>query len=188
MARFRYFLLYKPFGVVSQFTAPVAGKRTLGELHDFPKDVYPVGRLDEDSEGLLILTNDPSINARYLGQGIEKEYYAQVEGVPESRALDQLRKGVTIRVRKKDHHTLPAQARLLEPAPDLPPRDPPIRFRKTVPDSWISLSIREGKNRQVRKMTAKVGHPCLRLVRVRLGKIELGNLEVGEVKEVTKLP
>ena len=184
---FRYYLVYKPFGMVSQFTAPVEGKRTLGELFDFPKDVYPVGRLDEDSEGLLILTNDPALNQRLLGQGVEKEYFVQVEGIPEESALAQLRAGVTIRVRKKDHHTLPADVERVEPTPDLPPRDPPIRFRKTVPDCWISLTIREGKNRQVRKMTAKVGHPCLRLVRVRVGEIELGRMQVGEVQEVKSI-
>lgn len=184
MAKYRSFLIYKPYGVLSQFTAPVEGKRTLGELYDFPKDVYPIGRLDEDSEGLLLLTNDPRMNQKLLGQGIEKEYYVQVEGIPDEAALQPLREGVTIRVRKKDHHTLPAKVRRLDPEPDLPPREPPIRFRKSVPDCWISLTLREGKNRQVRKMTAAVGYPCLRLVRWRVGHWTLGDMQVGEVREV----
>ena len=120
MPRYRYFLVYKPFQVLSQFTDPVGGKRTLGELYDFPKDVYPVGRLDEDSEGLLLLTNDPRLNQKLLGQGVEKEYYVQVEGIPTDEALQQLRAGVDIRVRKKHHHTLPAKVRRLDPAPELP--------------------------------------------------------------------
>lgn len=184
MQRFRYFLVYKPFQMLSQFTDPVGGKRTLGELHDFPKDVYPVGRLDEDSEGLLLLTSDPSQNQFWLGQGIEKEYYAQVEGIPTPEAMAELQSGVDIRIRKKTHRTLPAQAHIIEPTPNLPPREPPIRYRKNVPDTWISLTLREGKNRQVRRMTAKVGFPTLRLVRWRMGKHTIAGMQPGEVREL----
>jgi len=179
----RSYLIYKPYGVVSQFTAPVPGKRTLGELFDFPPDVYPVGRLDETSEGLLILTNDARQNQRLLGQQIEKEYWVQVEGVPDEAALAQLRQGVDIRIKQKAYRTLPAEVRRLgEPA--LPPRDPPIRQRKSIPESWLSLCIREGKNRQVRRMTAAVGYPTLRLVRWRLAQMTIEGMQPGEVREV----
>lgn len=183
--KYRYFLIYKPFGVLSQFTDPVGGKRTLGDLYDFPKRVYPVGRLDEDSEGLLLLTDDPRANARVLNQGIEKEYYVQVEGIPSEGALDALRRGIRIRIKKRDFDTQPADASRFEFPPELPDRDPPIRYRKTVSDSWISLTLREGKNRQVRKMTAKIGFPTLRLVRFRIGNLILGEMKVGEVLDLT---
>ncbi|MEM7656732.1 MAG: pseudouridine synthase [Bacteroidota bacterium] len=178
------FLIYKPYGVLSQFSDPVGNKRTLGELHAFPKDVYPVGRLDEQSEGLLILSNEARLNQLLLGQGVEKEYWAEVEGEPTEEALDALRKGVDIRVRKKPYHTRPAVVSRISGEPDLPPRDPPIRFRQNIPTSWLSLSIREGKNRQVRKMTAKVGFPTLRLVRWRIGSFTLAGMSVGEVRPI----
>jgi 23S rRNA pseudouridine2457 synthase len=192
---YRYFLIYKPYGMLSQFTSDDPAKRTLGELYDFPKDVYPVGRLDEDSEGLLILTNDPRMNAELLGGRVDKEYWVQVEGMaganyvpgtpfPTEGALEKLRKGVDITVRKKRHYTLPAVVRRLDPAPALPARVPPIRVRLTVPDGWISITIREGKNRQVRKMTAAVGYPTLRLVRWRLGEWTIKGMVPGEVREV----
>lgn len=180
----RSYLLYKPYGVLSQFTAPVEGKRTLAECHAFPTDVYPVGRLDETSEGLLILTNDSRQNQRLLGQGIEKEYWVQVEGIPDEAALERLRKGIDIRLKKQIYRTRPAQVRRLD-EPDLPPRDPPIRVRKTVPDTWLSLCLREGKNRQVRRMTAAVGHPTLRLVRWRLADFTVEGMQPGEVREIT---
>lgn len=182
--RYRYFLVYKPFGVLSQFTDPVGGKRTLGDLFAFPRDVYPIGRLDEDSEGLLLLTSDPRQNKHWLGQNIEKEYWVQVEGIPTPEALAQLRKGVQIRIKKKTHLTIPAGADLLNDPSQVPPRDPPIRFRKTVPDTWITLTLREGKNRQVRRMTAAVGFPTLRLIRFRIGHFDISGMSPGEVKEV----
>jgi 23S rRNA pseudouridine2457 synthase len=181
---YRYFLIYKPYGMLSQFSSTEPGKRTLGELYDFPKDVYPVGRLDEDSEGLLLLTNDPRMNAALLGEKVEKEYWVQVEGIPTEGALEKLRRGVDITVRKKRHYTLPAVVRRLEPAPDLPPRVPPIRVRLTIPDVWLSITITEGKNRQVRKMTAAVGYPTLRLIRWRLGEWTIRGMGVGEVREM----
>lgn len=177
------FLVFKPFGVVSQFSEPVPGKQTLGMLHAFPKNVYPVGRLDEDSEGLLILTNDKRQNQRLLGQQVEKEYWVQVEGIPTEEALDQLRNGIEIRVKKKNHHTLPATVSMMAD-PELLPRIPPIRVRKNIPDCWIRLIIREGKNRQVRKMTAAIGFPTLRLVRWRVGPFSLEGMAAGDVKKI----
>jgi len=180
-SKFRYYLLHKPYGVLSQFTDS-QGRKTLGDLFRFPKDVYPVGRLDFDSEGLLLLTNDKQLTDSLLHpkSKLEKEYFVQVEGIPNEEALIQLRSGVIIEGKR----TLPAKANVIE-APNFPDRVPPIRERKTIPTSWISLSIIEGRNRQVRKMTAKVGYPTLRLVRVRIGNFVLGKLASGEVKEFT---
>ena len=169
---------HKPYGVLSQFT-PEAGSawRTLAEF-GFPKGVYPVGRLDADSEGLLLLSDEPVLNARLLRpeQAHAREYWAQVERVPTDDALRELARGVLVQGRR----TLPCRVRRLEPPPDLSPRDPPIRARKNVPDCWLALELTEGKNRQVRRMTATVGHPTLRLVRVRIGGLELGDLPAGE--------
>lgn len=184
MPRYRYFLLYKPYMVLCQFS-PEAGKRTLADVYDFPKDVYPVGRLDEDSEGLLLLTNDPRANARLLGTGIEKEYYAQVEGAPTDAQLAPLRTGVEIRVKKEHYFTLPASARVLTAEPELPPRNPPIRYRAAIPATWISLTLREGKNRQVRRMTAQIGFPTLRLVRWRFGEWTVAGMKSGDVREMS---
>lgn len=183
-----YFVLYKPFGVLSQFTREAPKHRVLSDVYNFTKDVYPVGRLDQDSEGLLLLTNDGSLNKRLLDPKYQHQrtYWVQVEGVPDEEAIQQLSKGVAIRINKKTHHTLPAKASLMDTAPTLPERDPPIRFRKNVPDSWLELSLIEGKNRQVRRMCAAVGYPVLRLVRARIEKLELGDMQVGEVREVEK--
>lgn len=181
---YRYYIVYKPYLVLSQFTSQ-DGKRTLADYFDVPKDVYPVGRLDHDSEGLLILTNDPKLNSLLLQpkHKHEREYLAQVEGEPTPEAIFILRKGVTISVDGKWYKTAPAKVSMLEAPPDLPPRVPPIRIRKTIPDSWLSLILTEGKNRQVRKMTAAVGYPTLRLVRNRIENINLGNLQPGESRE-----
>ncbi len=168
---------HKPYGVLSQFT-PQAGSawRTLAEF-GFPKGVYPIGRLDADSEGLLLLSDEAALNARLLRpeHAHAREYWVQVEHVPSDDALRELARGVVVQGRR----TRPCRARRLDPPPDLPPRDPPVRFRKTVPAAWIALELTEGKNRQVRRMTAAVGHPTLRLVRVRVGGYELGNLPAG---------
>jgi 23S rRNA pseudouridine2457 synthase len=171
----------KPFAVLSQFSSDQSPNRTLAEF-GFPPGVYPVGRLDADSEGLLILSDQPEWNARLLrpGQGHEREYWVQVEGVATPEKLQRLSSGVVIQGRA----TLPSVARALEPAPDFPPRNPPIRSRKTVPDCWLSIILREGRNRQVRRMTAAVGLPTLRLVRVRIGKLELKDLAPGDWREV----
>jgi 23S rRNA pseudouridine2457 synthase len=170
----------KPFAVLSQFSSDQSPNRTLAEF-GFPPGVYPVGRLDADSEGLLILSDQPEWNARLLrpGQGHEREYWVQVEGVATPEKLQRLSSGVVIQGRA----TLPSVARALEPAPDFPPRNPPIRSRKTVPDCWLSIILREGRNRQVRRMTAAVGLPTLRLVRVRIGKLELKDLAPGAWRE-----
>ena len=171
----------KPFAVLSQFSSDQSPNRTLAEF-GLPPCVYPVGRLDADSEGLLILSDQPEWNARLLrpGQGHDREYWVQVEGIATPEKLQRLSSGVVIQGRA----TLPSVARALEPAPDLPPRNPPIRSRKTVPDSWLSITLREGRNRQVRRMTAAVGLPTLRLVRVRIGKLELKDLAPGDWREV----
>lgn len=183
----RYYLIYKPYGMLSQFSDDGSGKPTLKNLGDFPRNVYPVGRLDHDSEGLLVLTNDKSLNARLTDprHEQEKEYWAQVEGAPTDALLESLRKGVDIKLKKGLYRTRPARVQVLPP-PDVPDRDPPVRYRKTVPDTWISLTITEGKNRQVRKMTAKAGFPTLRLIRVRIGKLRLEQLTPGFVQEIKR--
>lgn len=170
--------------MLSQFSEVPEGTPTLKELYDFPSDVYPVGRLDKDSEGLLILTNDKSLNHKLLNPDFEheREYWVQVEGIPTKEALQQLEKGVMI----QGYKTKAARAYAFDTPPAMPERNPPIRFRKNVPDTWISLSLIEGKNRQVRKMTAAVGYPTLRLVRTRIENIRLGNIQPGEVKEISR--
>ncbi len=167
--------------MLSQFTDP-SGRPTLKQLYGFSEDIYPVGRLDFDSEGLLLLTNDKSINSLLLSpvNKTEKEYLVQVEGIPDPDDLLPLYKGVLIEGRK----TLPAEAKIIS-APQLPVRVPPVRIRKTVPDSWLKIIISEGRNRQVRKMCAKTGFPVLRLVRIRIKNIVLGSMLPGEVKELS---
>ncbi|MEO6846261.1 MAG: pseudouridine synthase [Chthoniobacterales bacterium] len=172
----------KPCGVLSQFT-PDGKNRTLAEFN-FPKDVYPIGRLDSDSEGLLLLSDQARWNTRILNpkEAIWKTYYAQVERVPNSDTILPLRTGVIIEGKK----TLPARVEILDPQPDILPRNPPIRYRKNVPDCWIALQICEGRNRQVRKMTAAVGHPTLRLIRIAIGELKLDTLLQGEWKTVSE--
>jgi 23S rRNA pseudouridine2457 synthase len=173
---------HKPYGVLSQFTPDGSPNRTLAEF-GFPKNVYPIGRLDADSEGLLLLSDEAELNQRLLHpkQAHEREYWVQVERIPSAQSLKDLQRGVTLQGRK----TLPCRAWILEPQPDVPPRVPPIRVRKTVADCWIALELIEGKNRQVRRMTAAAGHPTLRLLRVRIGRFELGGLEAGKWKELS---
>ena len=181
-----YYLLYKPYGVLSQFTREIPTHRTLGDLYAFPPDVYPVGRLDRDSEGLLILTNDGRLNRRLLDPafGHRRTYLVQVEGIPETAALERLRRGLPIRVRKKTYQTRPARVRQLDRPPAVPPRTPPVRDRKTVPDRWLELTLTEGKNRQVRRMCAAAGYPVLRLIRTAIGKVRLPAAEPGTVQEI----
>ena len=175
---------HKPCGVLSQFTKEHPTHRVLAEF-GFPKEVYPIGRLDSDSEGLLLLSDEARWNERLLHpkHAHERTYHAQVEGVPDETALDKLRRGVKL----PDFTTLPCKAMLLDPAPPHPPRVPPIRVRKTVADSWIELTLIEGKNRQVRRMTAAVGFPTLRLLRVGIGKLTLSDLkiEAGQWRELS---
>ncbi len=165
-----YFLFFKPYGVLTQFTQDGSDKRTLAEFN-FPPDVYPVGRLDYDSEGLIVLTDDGSLNKSLLDPqfGHDRAYLVQVETKPTPEQLEQLRDGVIIGVEK----TMPADARIVESEPAIPTRPVPIRFRKNIPTAWLLLTLREGKNRQVRRMTAAVGCPTLRLVRVAIGRLDL---------------
>ena len=182
----RYFAVYKPFGMLSQFS-PEGERQTLAALGDFEKDVYPVGRLDGDSEGLLILTNDKAMNSALLNpnQLHVRTYYAQVEGEITHDALEKLESGIELKIKGKSHFTAPAQAvKMIDPT--LPLRNPPIRFRKNVPTSWLELRIIEGKNRQVRRMTVAVGFPTLRLVRWAIEDLTLASFEAGEVKEYQK--
>lgn len=173
---------HKPYGVLSQFTPDGSPNRTLAEF-GFPGGVYPIGRLDADSEGLLLLSDEAALNQRLLHptRGHERTYWVQVERIPSDSVLAMLASGVVIQGRK----SLPCRARKLEPQPEVPPRDPPIRFRKSVPDCWIELDLIEGKNRQVRRMTAAVGHPTLRLLRVSIGDFQLGAHPVGTWRELS---
>jgi len=182
--KFHYYKIFKPHGMISQFT-PEAGHDTLGSLFSFPKDVYPVGRLDHDTEGLLLLTDDKRVNARLLhpGEKISKTYWVQVEGTPDEKKLAELRKGMMINLKGTLHKTEVAQARIIRP-PDLAERNPPVNYKKHPVTSWVELILTEGKNRQVRKMTAKAGHPALRLIRFAIGKITIEGLLPGDVAEL----
>lgn len=180
---FDYYLFYKPYQVLSQFS-PEGDKKTLASfLTGIKKDVYPVGRLDYDSEGLLLLTNDKQLNHRLLNPLFihEREYWVQVEGVPAEKELQQLSKGTIIRIDGKPYRTKPARVAHMRHAPEVPERFPPIRFRKEIPTSWISISLTEGKNRQVRRMTASVDLPTLRLIRYRIGAVTLGDMQPGDI-------
>lgn len=177
----RLILFNKPYGVLSQFT-PEGRWRGLKDFIPVP-DVYAAGRLDADSEGLLILTDDGALQKRIADpqHKLSKIYWAQVEGIPDETALSQLRKGVDL----GDFVTRPAKARMIEEPGNLWPRNPPIRFRKAIPTSWLELTIAEGKNRQVRRMTAKAGYPTLRLIRRSIGDWNLNGLAPGEWKELS---
>lgn len=177
-----YILFNKPYGVVSQFT-PEAGHRSLRDFGPFPLDVYPVGRLDADSEGLLLLTNDNRVKHRLISPEFHhpRTYWAQVEGEPTEEALEKLRTGIIIEGKR----TKPAEARILTPQPTVPPRPKPIRTRKSIPTTWIELVLYEGRNRQVRKMTAAVGHPTLRLIRVAIAFLRIDGLEPGAHRHLT---
>ena len=178
----QYILFHKPYGVLSQFT-PEDGARSLAEF-DLPKDVYPAGRLDKDSEGLLLLTDDGPLIEQLLNPRNQKPktYWALVERVPEAAALQRMRDGLRI----EDYTTLPCAVQLLEPQPEVAPRDPPVRVRKSVQDVWIEIQVVEGKNRQVRKMTAAIGHPTLRLVRRSIANLQLGDLAPGQWRVIAR--
>jgi 23S rRNA pseudouridine2457 synthase len=173
----------KPYGVLSRFTPDGSPDRTLAEF-GFPGNVYPIGRLDADSEGLLLLSDEGRLSAQLLQprHAHPREYWAQVERIPAQDALRRLGQGVVVQGRK----TLPCRAWVLAPQPEIPPRVPPIRFRRTVPACWLGLELVEGRNRQVRRMTAAVGHPTLRLIRVRIGRLGLGALPVGAWRELNQ--
>ena len=180
-------LFNKPFNVLSQFTdrsTEASGRETLSRYIQIPH-VYAAGRLDRDSEGLLLLTDDGKLQARIANpkHKMAKTYWVQVEGAPQEEALQSMRRGVQL----KDGLTQPAKVRLMEEPAGLWPRNPPIRVRKSVPDSWIEMTIREGKNRQIRRMTAAIGHPCLRLIRAQIRDWHLGDLKPGEFKQLTRL-
>lgn len=182
----RVILFHKPYGVLSQFTdkgTEGSPRPTLSGYID-EAGFYPAGRLDKDSEGLMVLTDDGRLQARISNpkHKMPKTYLVQVEGTAERAALDQLRRGVTL----KDGPTQPADVRQIETPDPLWPRDPPVRFRKTVPDSWVEITIREGRNRQVRRMTAHVGLPCLRLIRVQIGQWKLNSLAPGAWRFATE--
>lgn len=182
-----YFIVHKPFNVLSQFTT-TDGKKTLKDFFDVPLDAYPVGRLDYDSEGLLIITDDKKLN-HYLLDPLhdhEREYWVQVEGDISPEQINRLQEGVDINVSGKMHRTKNCVAKKFLQAPKVSVRNPPIRFRKSIPDSWIKIILTEGKNRQVRKMTAAVGCPTLRLIRFRIEKITLEKLDPGEMKMMPK--
>jgi len=181
----QYYIVYKPFQVLSQFSSQ-EGKRVLKDFFPVPVDVYPVGRLDFDSEGLLILTNDRQLNHRLLDPGFahEREYWVQVEGVAGSDALHQLESGVPITVDGRTYLTKPCKAELMD-SPRVPQRHPPIRYRAQIPTSWLRLVLTEGKNRQVRKMTAQTGFPTLRLIRYRIEGVKLWDMEPGEMRSLT---
>jgi 23S rRNA pseudouridine2457 synthase len=181
--RFRYFLFFKPYGVLCQFTDE-EGRSTLADFGPFPSDVYAAGRLDFDSEGLLLLTNDGVLKHRLLEPKFHhpRTYLVQVERLPDNNSLNHLRKGVVIEGTK----TLPSEVKLLTDVPNLPERPVPIRFRKSVQTAWLKITLKEGRNRQVRKMTAAVGHPALRLVRIEIANLVIGDLLPGHHREVTE--
>lgn len=182
MKKHLYLAFNKPYGILSQFTAE-NHEETLA-CFNLPKDVYACGRLDKDSEGLLLLTNDGELIDRLLNPKNEKvkTYWVQVEKIPETTDLLKLEQGVKI----SDYQTKPCKARVLNPQPEIPERDPPIRSRLTVPTIWIEIELTEGKNRQVRRMTAAIGFPTLRLIRKKIGKLDLGDLAPGQFKEIDK--
>jgi 23S rRNA pseudouridine2457 synthase len=176
-------LFNKPYGVLCQFTPDQPGQKTLADF-GFPKGVYPVGRLDMDSEGLLLLCDEPGFNHRFLDpeQGHPRAYWVQVEGEPDEAAVKKLKSGG---IDIQGHRTKPCRIELLVNEPNVPPRDPPVRFRKSIPTSWLLMELVEGKNRQVRRMTAAVGFPTLRLIRCKIGGLEEIQLGQGEWRELS---
>jgi 23S rRNA pseudouridine2457 synthase len=183
----RYYIVYKPFQVLTRFGRE-GDKQVLADYFDVPRDVYPVGRLDYDSEGLLILTNDKALNHRLLDPKFdhEREYWVQLDGAVTPEAMLQLQKGVKINIDGKDYHTRPARATMFDAEPTVPERNPPIRFRKSIPAPWIKLILNEGKNRQVRKMTAATGFPTLRLIRYRIERLNVEGMQPGDIIEMDR--
>lgn len=187
MPEHRHFIIHKPFGYLSQFVNNQTNRRNkklLGALGTFPEGTMSIGRLDEHSEGLLLLTTDGKVSRQVTSKHVEKEYYVQVDGLIDEASVERLRAGVTIRVGKLSYDTLPCQSNRLEVAPQLPARAKKIRDERHGPTSWLSITLKEGKYRQVRKMTAVVGFPTLRLVRVRVGHLLLNDMTAGEIIEV----
>jgi 23S rRNA pseudouridine2457 synthase len=185
----KYYLLHKPFGMLSQFTRE-GGHPSLADVDfDFESDVYSVGRLDTDSEGLLLLTNDKRLNSELLSpeNGHPRTYHAQVEGTPDFSDLRTLQNPMIIKIKGKEFKTRPCKVSVLDPQPNYLDRIPPIRIRKSIPDTWVSITLTEGKNRQVRKMTAYAGFPTLRLIRESIGPFKLKDLKAGEVRELSEV-
>jgi 23S rRNA pseudouridine2457 synthase len=180
----RHFILHKPYGYLCQFVCELPKKKLVGELYNFPEGTMAIGRLDEESEGLLFLTTDGMMSEIIRSKNIEKEYYAQVDGLITDAALEKLQMGIEIGIRNLKYLTKPCNAFRLETFPDFPPRIRKIRDDRHGPTCWISITLTEGKERQVRKMTAAVGFPTLRLIRIRIGDIYLGNLDACQVIEV----
>lgn len=180
----RHFIIHKPFGYLCQFVCELPKKKLIGELYDFPQGTMAIGRLDEESEGLLFLTTDGMMSEIIRSKHIEKEYYAQVDGIITDDAIEKLKAGVEIGIRNIKYITQPCKAFRLQNPPNFPARIRKIRDDRHGPTSWLSITLTEGKERQVRKMTAAVGYPTLRLVRIRIGKILLGNLDAGKVIEL----
>jgi 23S rRNA pseudouridine2457 synthase len=183
---FRYFIVYKPYKTLSQFTS-AENKTTLADHFSVPKNVYPVGRLDEDSEGLLILTNDKKLNHRLLNPQFEheREYWVQVEGTITNEAVMQMQQGLQLNIKGDIQQTKSSVVEIFSEAPLIAERDPPVRYRANVPTSWIKIILKEGKNRQARKMTAHVGFPTLRLIRYRIEDIELKDMQPGTMIELS---
>lgn len=186
--KLKYFIIYKPYGVLCQFKKE-GEKKVLGDLFSFPKDVYPIGRLDEDSEGLLLLSNDKKLNHLLLNPLYKhkRTYLVQVEGIIAEESKKELEQGVQIKLNKKNYSTLPAAVNIISEPINLPKRIPPIRFRKTIPTSWLKLTLCEGKNRQVRRMMATVGFPALRLIRIGIENLSINDMKPGEVKELNRI-
>ncbi|MBK7172326.1 MAG: pseudouridine synthase [Bacteroidales bacterium] len=183
----KHFMIHKPYGYLCQFVCELSKKKLLGELYDFPEGTMAIGRLDEESEGLLLLTTDGMMSERMREKSIEKEYYAQVDGLITDKALQMLQTGVEIGIRDVKYITKPCKVQRLDPQPEFAPRTKKLRDDRHGPTIWISLILTEGKYRQVRKMTAAAGFPTLRLIRVRVGKFQLGDLKPGEVKELSDI-
>lgn len=183
----KYYIIYKPYEVLTRFT-PEGNKACLADYFKVPSDVYPVGRLDYDSEGLLILTNDKTLNQQLLlpKHAHEREYWVQVDGAVTAEAVQQLEAGVQINVDGQLYRTKRCRAEIFTEEPLLPPRNPPIRFRKSIPAPWIKMVLQEGKNRQVRRMTAAVGFPTLRLVRYRMENITIAGMQSGGMQELSR--
>lgn len=185
---FRYFIVYKPYKVLSQFTSAINNKKTLADYFTVPKNVYAVGRLDEDSEGLLILTNDSNLNHRLLNPLFEheREYWVQVESAITNEAVMQMQQGLQLSIKGAMHTTKKSIVQIFDKSPEVAERVPPVRYRASIPTSWIKIILREGKNRQVRKMTAQVGFPTLRLIRYRIEQIKLNDMKPGTIIELSQ--
>jgi len=188
LASLKYYVFYKPYNVLNQFSKERPEHITLADFLKVQNDVYPIGRLDKDSEGLLVLTNDKSLNSRLLSptKGHVRVYLVEVDGDISQEALSKINSGVDISIEKGPYRTKSCHVKKLPKEPSLPERNPPVRFRKNIPTSWIKIELTEGKNRQVRKMCAAVGFPVLRLVRVQIGQLKIGKLDPGKYYEIKR--